>query len=153
MMSLAPGFKDIRDLLARLQRQADLLDSEVTADRFVDFCITAYSMIDWIRNDPTLPPSARTRAAINGLYAEQSLKACGDIATAAKHLTLTTRKPIVSSTRLQRGWGAGRFGKGRWGYGEEEVAVVLQNGTIYQCLDLARAVIRYWVRFCAKHGI
>lgn len=44
-----------QDLFAKLQRDAALLvDDEVTTDRFFNFVITGYSLIDWVKVDASL---------------------------------------------------------------------------------------------------
>ena len=55
------------------------------------------------------------------------IKICGDLATASKNFTLTTRKPITSVAESRRGYGLGRDGKGGWGVGEESIQIEL-NG-------------------------
>jgi hypothetical protein len=42
-----------------LQRDAAGLEEEVTSDRLFNFVVTGYSMIDWVENDPNVPPAAR----------------------------------------------------------------------------------------------
>lgn len=71
------------------------MDDEVTSDRLFNFVVTGYSMIDWIKNDPSVPASAKARALAQGLYDDQWLKICGDLATAVKHFKLTVRKPVT----------------------------------------------------------
>src|SRR5262245_23187408 len=111
-MSLTFGLKTARDLLDKLKRDADLLDEEVTSDRFFNFVVTGYSLVDWLKHEPSVP-----RAAIEAMYKDQWIKICGDLATASKHYQLTSRPPIVSDTKSSQGWGMGRFGKGGWGVG------------------------------------
>lgn len=152
MVQLA-GFVSVRDLYAKLDRDAASLDQQVTSDGFFNFVVTGYSMIDWIRNDPSVPASAKAQAAVQGLHADQWLKVCGDLATAAKHFTLTRRKPVASSATSSRGFGAGRFERGGWGSGEEGIEVTLSNGTSFHGLDLVRGVLATWQRFFAAHGI
>jgi hypothetical protein len=44
--------KSANDLYAKLQRDAALLlEDEVTTDRFFNFVITGYSLIDWVKED------------------------------------------------------------------------------------------------------
>ena len=42
-----------RDLFEKRKRDAALLiDDEITTDRFFNFVVTGYSLIDWIKADP-----------------------------------------------------------------------------------------------------
>jgi hypothetical protein len=46
-------------VLARAFREAETglgaSQAEVTTDRFFDFVITGYSLIDWVKKDPAMP--------------------------------------------------------------------------------------------------
>ena len=147
------SLSSVRDLFEKLQREAEALDEEVTSDRLFNFVVTGYSMIDWVKNDPSVPPSSKTNPVVQGLYNDPWLKICGDLATASKHFTLTERKPVVTSATSARGFGVGRYGKGGWGVGEESISVQLNDGTSFHCLDLVRGVISTWECFFSAHGL
>jgi hypothetical protein len=150
-MSLTYGLSTAKDLLEKLRRDAALLDEEVSSDRFFNFVLTGYSLIDWVKNDPTVPAVAK--AAVSSLYSDRWLKVCGDLATASKHFVLTTRVPVTADASSHRGWGIGRFGKGGWGSGEESIVVKLNDGTTYSGLDLVKEALQTWDGFFAAHGI
>jgi hypothetical protein len=152
-MPLTFGLTSLSDLFAKLQRDAEALDVEVTSDRLFNFVVTGYSMIDWVKNDPTVPASAKVSTVVDALYKDKWLKVCGDLATAVKHFSLTTRKPITDSAVTESGFGVGRFGKGGWGVGEESIEVKLNDGTSFSCLDLAAGVVASWETFFKSHGI
>jgi len=152
-MPLTFGITSLSDLFAKLKRDAKALDEEVTSDLLFNFVVTGYSMIDWVKNDPTVPASAKVQMEVDALYKDKWLKVCGDLATAVKHFSLTSRKPITDSTTTERGYGVGRFGKGRWGVGEESIEVKLNDGTSFSCLDLAKGVIGTWETFFKSHRI
>jgi len=42
-------------------------------------------MIDWMKNDPPVPASAKAKNEVHLLYVDPWLKVCGDLATACKH--------------------------------------------------------------------
>jgi hypothetical protein len=48
--SLTFNFKTVHDLFDKVKRDAVALEHEVTSDRFYNFVITYYSLIDWVRN-------------------------------------------------------------------------------------------------------
>jgi len=147
-VSLTFGFTSILDLFEKLKRGAVLLDEKVTSDRFFNFVITGYTMIDWVKNDSTIPATISKQSVVEEeLYKDEWLKICRDIATASKHFKLNTRKPITSSATSSQGFGAGRFGKGGFGTGEEGIKITLDDGTTFNCLDLAQNVIRTWQLF------
>src|SRR6266581_1034712 len=78
---LLPGsLRSAADLLQKVRRDAALLDEEVTSDRFFNFVVTAYSLIDWIDHDPTVPITAKAPAEIAALRADPWLLLCGDAA-------------------------------------------------------------------------
>jgi len=152
-MTLTFGLTSIRDLQSKLQRDAAALEDEVTSDSFFNFVITGYSMIDWVKNDPSVPSTAKVPAIVQTLYNDPWLKVCGDIATASKHFTLTQRTPITSSASSSSGFGVGHFGKGGYGVGEESIDVCLNSGTSFHCLDLVQGVLSSWQTFFSAHGI
>ncbi|MDQ6977284.1 MAG: hypothetical protein Q9M75_04150, partial [Ghiorsea sp.] len=86
--SLRFGFTNVSDLFDKLQRDAVLLDEEVTSDRFFNFVITGHSMIDWVRKDSNIPESVRDENTIKELRENKWLKVCGEIANANKHFRL-----------------------------------------------------------------
>lgn len=150
-MSLTYGLATAKDLLEKLERDAALLDEEVTSDRFFNFVVTGYSLIDWVKNDPSVPSAART--AVSSLYSDPWLQVCGDIANASKHFVLKKRTPITAGTTSKQGWGLGRWGKGGWGVGEESIIVTLNDATTYSGLDLMKGVLHTWKDFFTRHGI
>jgi hypothetical protein len=152
-MTLTFGLSSVRDLFAKLQRDADALDEEVTSDRLFNFVVTGYSMIDWVRNDPAVPTSAKAKIVIEGLREDKWLKVCGDLATASKHFKLKRRVPVTSSATTSQGYGAGRYGKGGYGVGEESIEIQLNDGTKFYCLELVQGVIDTWQTFFTAHSI
>ena|SRR2546426_11520060 len=151
---LKPGsLKTAADLLGKVKRDAALLDQEITSDRFFNFVVTAYSLIDWIRHDPTVPASAKTPSTIASIRNNPWLLLCGDAATGAKHFKLTTRAPTADKVSVASGWGVGRYGKGAYGAGEEQITVHLPDGTVYGALDLVGGVLKAWENFFDQHGI
>jgi hypothetical protein len=152
-MSLTPGLSSAPDLFHKLQRDVGRLNKKVTSDCFFDFVVTGYSLIDWVKNDPTLPASARTPAAINGLHQEPWLMVCGDLANASKHFTLTRRKPVTTNATSRTGYGMGRYGKSTYGRGEEDIEVEINNGSAWTALEFACGVLQAWLQFFARHGV
>ena len=151
---LLPGsLRSAPELLQKLRRDAALLEDEVTSDRLFNFVVTGYSLIDWIKHDPTVPAAAKVGSEIDSLYHDPWLTLCGDLATAAKHFELTTRKPTASGVTAARGWGVGRFGKGGYGVGEEEIRVHLPDGTAHDVFALVEGVLRAWKNFFTRHSL
>jgi len=150
-MSLRFGLRGPRDLFEKLKRDAALLDDEVTSDRFFNFVVTGYSLIDWVKNDDAVP--AITRSAVVGMRDDHVIRVCGDLATASKHFVLTRRSPITSEAVSQQGYGLGGYGKGGWGVGEEKIRITLNDGMVINGLELARNVLDVWERFFAANGL
>jgi len=152
-MRLTYGFLNVCDLYGKLKRDAAALEDEITSDRFFNFVLTGYSMIDWIKNDPSITPSARESTVVGALYADKSLKICGDIATASKHFELKKRHPITTAATSESGFGMGRFGVGGYGAGEECLVITLNNGESIECLELVNGVKATWQKFFTEHEI
>jgi hypothetical protein len=145
---LTYGLKTARDLLEKLKRDGSLLDDEVTSDRFFNFVTTGYSLIDWLKHEPTVAQSD-----VDAMYHDQWIKICGDIANASKHFSLNTRKSITSKVESQQGFGVGRFGKGGFGVGEEGIVIELNDGSSFSCLELVINVIETWEKFFRLRGL
>lgn len=82
-MTLAASFKTARGLLAKLERDYALMKGEVSSDRFLNFVVTAYSLCDWIKNDPSVPAAAKVD--LQQFRAQRTLLVCRDVANANKH--------------------------------------------------------------------
>ncbi|AFY84110.1 hypothetical protein [Oscillatoria acuminata] len=152
-MSLTFDFNSVSQLFEKLKRDASLLDEEVTSDRLFNFVLTGYSMIDWVKNGPSVPESATEDSEVQSLYTDQWLKICGDLATACKHVRLTRRTPITSSATSVSGFGRGRLGQGSFGNGEESITVELNDGTTFDCCELVQGVLETWKTYLLTHGI
>ena len=134
-MSRTFNLLSVRDLFAKLRRDADALDQEVTSDRLFNFVITGYSLIDWVKNDPNNPHKEED-PVIKRLRTDKWLKICGELANSCKHFALEEpnrrkqrRKPITVSALSKQGFGLGRYGRG-WvpkGTGEESTAIQLRR--------------------------
>jgi len=129
------------------------LDNGVTSDCFFDLVITGYSLIDWVKNDTTLPALARDEACSGQLHQEPWLKVCGDLATASKHFGLKYRAPVVTNATSRTGYGAGRYGIGAYGEGEEDIEVEIGKGKVWAARKFAIGVLQAWLQFFERHGI
>lgn len=152
-MSLTPGLDHAVDLFGKLRRDAELLNDGVTSDRFYNFVVTAYSLIDWVKQDESLPEAARTKSGIQALHDEPWLRVCGDLATASKHFKLTRRTAVTASASSTGGYGMGRFDKGTYGTGEESIEVQINDGSTWTALEFATGVIQAWLQFFGRHEI
>lgn len=153
-MSRTYGLKTASDLLAKLERDAQLLREEVSSDRFFNFVVTAYSLVDWIQNDPNIPAAAK--ADLPRFRATTSIQICRDLANASKHFQLDIkpgRKPIVTNAESEQGFGLGRFGRGGYGVGEEEVGVWLSASDRINGLDVKEQSLKEWRHFFSTHGL
>jgi hypothetical protein len=153
-MSRTYGLKTAPDLLAKLERDAQLLREEVSSDRFFNFVVTAYSLADWIKNDPTVPPSAKSD--LQRFRSTAQIQICRDLANASKHFQLDPKLnpyPKVAAADSEQGFGVGRFGVGGYGVGEEEITVVLSVGQAISGLDLMEGTLREWNQFFTSHRI
>jgi hypothetical protein len=102
-MALTYGLKSPRDLFEKVKRDAQLLVQDLTSDKFFNFVVTGYSIIDWVKNDPSI--SQPVKSAVINLYTDPWIKVCGDLANASKHFTLDEpkRTPITASAESHKG--------------------------------------------------
>lgn len=140
-----------RDLHAKLGRDASSLHDEVSSDRLFNFFVTAWSLVDWIKRDDSVPAGAK--AARDTIRTDPLLQVCRDLANGCKHHTITRYDSSTERTVSTSGFGLGRFGKGAFGIGEESVVVVMKDGTRYPVLQLVDDVAERWRLFFEKHSI
>ena len=150
-MALTYGLLSARSLYEKLKRDAEALKEEVNSDRFFNFVVTGYSLIDWVQADPSVPQTAQT--AVKHIRRNQLIKTCGDIAIASKHFTVTNRNLITSSVTSEQGFGIARWGRGRFGLGEERIEVQLTDGRSFDCFELVEGVMNTWNDFFSRHRI
>jgi hypothetical protein len=156
-MALTYGLLSARSLYEKLQRDAEALEKEVNSDRFFNFVVTGYSLIDWVKEDPSVPQTVQT--AVNDIHNDIHhdqwiwIKRCGDIAIASKHFTVKYRELITSSVTSEQGLGVGRYGRGGFGLGEERIEVTLTDGSSFDCFELVNGVMNTWNNFFSSHGI
>lgn len=145
MPPLTPGqIASSADLFDKLKRDAALFNDRVTSDGLFNFVVTGYSLIDWVKSDPVTKARPENSRVIDALYKDPWLQVCGDVATAAKHFALTSRKPITENVVSRQGFGLGRYGAGEYTVGEEEIVVVLTDGSEYSVLQLVEGVLATW---------
>jgi len=152
-MSLTYGLKSPRDMLAKLRRDHVRLNEEVSSDNFFNFVVTAYHIIDWVKNNPSVPASAKND--VGSVYGNTYIAVCRDIANASKHFALDPKYKgqITAKTSAISGFGVGRYGAGGYGVGEESIMVVLNDGQRFDGLQLAQEIINAWDVFFAKHSL
>ena len=153
-MSRTYGLRTARDLLAKLERDAELLRQGVSSDCFFNFVVTAYSLLDWVQNDPRVNQAAKSD--LGRFRSTQSIQICRDLANSSKHFTLDPKRnanPTVQSADSDRGFGVGRYGAGGYGVGEEKIAVLLDNGAAQDGLAVMESTLRDWKEFFAQHHV
>lgn len=148
-MPLTFGLKDASDMLAKLHHEHERIEREVTSYDLFNFVVTAYSLIDWVKNDPAVPPAAKRD--LSSIRQDKYMRVCRDLANANKHFKLDYKDPVTSEATSKSGFGVGRFGAGAFGRGEESVTIVLTDETEYDALAFARSVIDVWDAFVARH--
>lgn len=153
-MSRTYGLRTAQDLLSKLDRDAMLLREQVSSDHFFNFFVTAYSLADWVQNDPSVPASAKN--ALKQFRGKPEIQICKDLANASKHFELDPKKnptPMVDSADSAQGYGVGRYGIGDYGVGEESIVVRLSAGSPVDGMDVMEEALREWKAFFHTHGI
>ena len=152
-MALTSGLKTPRDMLAKLHRERERLAAEVSPDNLFNLVVTAYHIVDWIKNDPAVPQPAKDDLA--SMRANTYVAVCRDVANASKHFTLDEnyRKQVMAKTSAISGYGVGGYGKGAYGVGEHSIVVVLTDGQRFDSRELAYGVVQAWDAFFTKHSL
>jgi hypothetical protein len=150
------GLKTAGDLLSKLRRDRERLRKQITPDRFFNFVVTGYHIIDWIKHDPSVPQSAKNDRG--SMFDNPHVQICQDLANASKHFELdpkrARRDPVVEKTSAVSNfaYGTGAYGEGPYG-GGESVVIVLAEGKRIDALRFADAVVEAWEAFFAKHAV
>ncbi len=152
-MSLTAGVKTPRDMLGKLHKEHGRLETEVSSGDLMNFAITGYHMIEWIKKHPS--SSGGAKSDLEGMYRNPDIGVCRDIANESKHFELRTNYEdrVTDKTSATSGFGAGRYGMGPYGIGEESIVVVLLDGTRFDSLTWAQRVVDAWDSFFSKHGL
>jgi hypothetical protein len=152
-MPLTPGLKTPGDMLAKLQREHARLKNEVTADDMINFVVTAYRIIEWIKKNPGL--SAAARDEVEQMYTNTHIAVCRDVANESKHFKLRKdyQNRVTEKTSVTSGYGQGRYGKGPYGAGEPSIVIVLNDGQRFNAVEFADEVVATWQQFFAKHSL
>jgi hypothetical protein len=152
-MALTAGLKTPRDMLAKLHREHARLKSEVTGDDLMNFAITAYHLIEWIKKNSSV--DAATKRDLDRIYGDPLIGACRDIANETKHYALKKdyQDRVTEKTSAISGYGEGRFGKGAFGVGEPSIVIVFIDGSRFDVLQFAQGVVDAWEAFFGKHGL
>jgi len=152
-MSLTAGIKTPRDMLAKLHTEHARLRTKVSSGDLMNFAITGYHMIEWIKKNSSAP--AIVKGDLEGMYRNADIGVCRDIANESKHFEL--RKDygdrVTDKVSAIGGYGIGRFGAGDYGVGEEAIVVVLLDGSRFDALIWAQRVVDAWEAFYSKHGL
>lgn len=150
-MSLTYSFDKTRDLFEKMSRDAILLEETVSGDRAFNFIITSFHIKDWIKNDPSVPQSAKHD--LTSIQDNKYFKICRDLANASKHMVITKYQPSSTDTSSSQGYGVGRYGKGAYGIGEENIKITHSDGSVISILELKDKMMSLWTDFFSKHGI
>ena len=150
-MTHHPGIHSARHLFEKLTRELARLEQEGSPDNFANLVITAYSICDWISNDPSVPASARD--ALPAIRRDPWLLACRDLANGTKHFLLNYPNTVVVDATCVTAFGMGRYGAGPFGVGEPTIQVTLSDGAVTDGLQFARDVTAEWQQFFTTHGI
>jgi hypothetical protein len=149
-MPLPRKYQNGRYLLQKLLEHAAELEQGVSWPEFNDFAVTAHHLCEWVRQDPAATDAAKRdlEAMSKGLH----MQACKDAANSYKHMKIARYTPKTTGTDVEEaGWGVGRYGKGGYGEGEEEVVLSMADGGKFNALDLSRQVAKLWSGFFKKH--
>src|SRR2546430_1172086 len=105
-MSLTSGLKTPRDVLAKLHREHARLKHTVTGDDLMNFVITGYHIIDWVRKNPSV--SSGAKSDVQSMYANRYIAVCRDLANESKHFVLGKdyKGRVTDKTSAISGFGA-----------------------------------------------
>jgi hypothetical protein len=155
-MPLTFGDDTVAGKLNKCKQEAASLELEVTEEGFRRFADHAWHLCDWIMNADDIPASAKNE--VRAWKRKQpppipELCVCQDVINADKHLQITRYTPATDDVTSQQGWGIGRFGKGGFGFGEHQITITMQDGAVYDALQITQAVVNFWNGFFDRHSL
>ena len=148
---LTYGLRCANDLFEKLKRDGDLLEQEVSSDRFFNFVVTAYHLCEWVEKDRSIEKSVRGKRPTP--QNNQYIAICRDIANASKHFMLNKPsecKAITAEVDSKQAYGEGRYGRGSYGQGEEAIKIKLANGNVIGALNFKNCVVGLWTSFFSE---
>jgi hypothetical protein len=151
-MPLTFDDKSAQDKLSRCKQEAAFMEQEVTSDGFIRFAGHAWHLRDWIVNDPNISNSAKDEVrSWNNKAPIPELAVCQDIINSDKHMEITKYTPSTDDASSEQGWGLGRWGKGGYGVGEEQITLMMTDGTEFDALEIVDSVMKFWELFFTRH--
>lgn len=153
MPALTYSFQTAKDMLEKLRREHQRLQTEVTGDNFFNFVATGYHLAEWVERDPSISGTAKNDVA--SVRATTSIATCRDLTNASKHFKLNSnyQNQVASNATSERGFGVGRYGMGGYGVGEESITIELLDGSVVKALDLSDEVLKEWEGFFTRHAL
>lgn len=142
------------DLLEKLRVDVKLFEKQATSYLFFNLVITGWHIRDWIKNNESIPKDAQEAA--KRMRNDRYISICRDLANASKHFKLNKNyknRKTDSAKSVQEPYGTGRFGKGIYGTGEEEITITCSDGTSYNALKLANDILQTWENFFTTYNI
>ena len=133
-------------LFEKLERDLSSLDADVSADNFFNFVVTAHCMHDWFDSASTVSEKAKKQLLKERCKQHTHLAVCRDVANASKHFRLDSsdKYAVTDLVELKFGYGAGRYGKGSYGFGEPTIQLHLIDGDSYELFEFCEVVLTTW---------
>jgi len=153
MSQLVYGMTKPGDILAKLDRERTRLreavasgtDSEI-GDCTFNFAVTGYHIAEWVRGH-----NSSLKPAVDGfLRGITELQACRDICNASKHFQITRYVPDTADVYHSAP-------PPRASENDEDahkrIKVLMSDGTKFELLSFADAVVSKWENFFQQHGL
>jgi hypothetical protein len=144
----APCFElvDWTDLLVKAGSDLSRLETLVSSYDVFNCLCTLNHIPDWISKDEKQNASVKEAAA--NLKQNPKVDAVRQLCNRAKHFKVADKSP---RTRMEVGFGAGRYGRGDYGVGEPSYTAEVDGQTM-SVLDLLRDVAAEWekLRFTSQ---
>ncbi len=155
-------FESPSDLLNKTKRDYERIkkaygmineNPDLLADHFFNFCITAFSIRDWLKNSN----SCSFDEVKNYLEGNEFLSACRDICNTSKHYELLPNAERISVTESVETTVVRHNGMYRRNdevnYTGKTITVRLKNGSSYPLNEFCTSIIGAWESFFASNNI
>ena len=140
-------FETPRQLLEKAEHEFQRLIDDVTSDNVFNFFVSAYHIVDRIKEIDSIPPKD-----IRDLNSNPDFRKCRYICLKSKHLKLNKGDDEFDTHRRPAAiWGDAVWGESMWDTGR--AYFIIEKNERVDVLELGQRVINLWESFLNQHHI
>jgi hypothetical protein len=135
-------------MLRKARRELARIESEASIDHIYNFFVTAYHVVDYLKDANCAPAEA-----LKTLRDDYLFQRCADVCNKAKHVRLTRSRPDITPVRWSGALNGAPLGALPLNGGEERWILWPQDNTQIEVKSFARATVAKLEDFFTEHNI